>query len=131
MTAQPADAVSDMDAWEAMNSAYLAAGLAWTRGRLDADGGEPDAGRWWETGQEAEPAAALELLGDRLGLSRFERLVLMLAAATELDPTIAARCAAANGNPVAVYPTLALALRCSPEPPGTWCPHCGRSGTGG
>jgi ATPase family associated with various cellular activities (AAA) len=118
VTAQPADAVSDMGAWEAMNSAYLAAGLAWTRERLGAGGGDPDAGRWWETGQEAEPAAALELLGDRLGLSRFERLVLMLAAATELDPTIAARCAEANGNPLAVYPTLALALAVLPG--ATW-----------
>ncbi|MGO8882627.1 MAG: ATP-binding protein [Streptosporangiaceae bacterium] len=118
MTAQPADAVSEMDAWEAMNSAYLAAGLAWTRERLGAAGDPGAAERWWETGQEAEPAAALELLGDRLGLSRFERLVLMLAAATELDPTIAARCAEANGNPLAVYPTLALALAVLPG--ATW-----------
>jgi len=118
VTAQPADAVSEMDAWEAMNSAYLAAGLAWTRERLGAAGDPGAAERWWETGQEAEPAAALELLGDRLGLSRFERLVLMLAAATELDPTIAARCAEANGNPLAVYPTLALALAVLPG--ATW-----------
>ena len=62
----------------------------------------------------AEPPAALELLGDRLGLSRFERLVLMLAAATELDPGIAARCAEANGDPRAAYPTLALALMMLP-----------------
>jgi hypothetical protein len=42
----------------------------------------------------------------------------MLAAATELDPTIAARCAEANGNPLAVYPTLALALAVLPG--ATW-----------
>ena len=69
-------------------------------------------------GAQAEPAAALELLGDRLGLSRFERLVLMLAAATELDPSIASRCAKANGNPLAAYPTLALALAMLPG--ATW-----------
>ena len=56
----------------------------------------------------------------------------MLAAATELDPSIAARCAEANGNPLAAYPTLALALAVLPGgQPGTWCPRSGRSGTGG
>src|SRR5271166_455607 len=63
-----------------MNGAYLAAGLAWTRERLGA-GGDRDGARWWEAGEQATPAAALELLGDRLGLSRFERLVLALALA--------------------------------------------------
>jgi hypothetical protein len=115
MTGQPVDTVGELTDWEAMNSTYLAAGLAWTRERLG--GGDPDA-RWWEAGVAAEPAAALELLGDRLGLSRFERLVLMLAAATELDPSIAARCAEANGNPLAAYPTLALALAVLPG--ATW-----------
>src|SRR5271166_3586626 len=100
-----------------MNGAYLAAGLAWTRERLGA-GGDRDGARWWEAGEQATPAAALELLGDRLGLSRLERLVLMLAAATELDPGIAARCAEANGNPLAAYPTLALALALLPG--ATW-----------
>ncbi len=118
MTAQPTDVVGDVDDWEAMNSAYLAAGLAWTRERLGAGREDQDPTPWWEAGAEAEPAAALELLGDRLGLSRFERLVLMLAAATELDPSIAARCAEANGNPLAGYPTLALALAVLPG--ATW-----------
>jgi len=118
MTAQPADVISDVGDWEAMNSSYLAAGLAWTRERLGAGRGDPDGVRWWEAGAEAEPPAALELLGDQLGLSRFERLVLMLAAATELDPGIAAHCAEANGNPLAAYPTLALALTVLPE--ATW-----------
>ena len=33
-----------LDDWEAMNGAYLAAGLAWTRERLGAADGDPDAG---------------------------------------------------------------------------------------
>ena len=114
VTAQPADAVSDVTAWEAMNGAYLAAGLAWTRERLSADCGDPDGIPWWQAGAQADPPAALEMLGERLGLSRFERLVLLLAAATELDPGIATRCAEANGNPAAAYPTLALALSVLP-----------------
>lgn len=115
MTAQPVDHVSDTTGWEAMNSAYLSAGLVWIRDRLSGTDDGAHVARWWEVGAQAHPAAALELLGDRLGLSRFERLVLMLAAATELDPTIAARCAEANGNSRAAYPTLALALTVLPE----------------
>jgi hypothetical protein len=115
MTAQQADHVSDATGWEAMNSAYLSAGLAWIRDRLSGSEDTSPAAQWWEVGAQAQPAAALEMLGDRLGLSRFERLVLMLAAATELDPSMAGRCAEANGNPRAAYPTLALALTVLPE----------------
>jgi len=114
MTAQQVDHLSDATDWETMNSAYLSAGLAWIRDRLSGSNDAPHAEQWWEVGVEAQPAAALESLGDRLGLSRFERFVLMLAAATELDPSIAARCAEANGNPRAPYPTLALALTVLP-----------------
>ena len=117
MKAREADVAGDVD-WETINGAYLAAGLAWTRERLGADGDDRDVTPWWEPGAQAEPAAALELLGDRLGLSRFERLVLLLAAATELDPSIASRCAKASGNPMAAYPTLALALATLPG--ATW-----------
>ena len=109
--------------WEPRNGAYLAAGLEWLRGRLSgdrADGpGEPADDAWWEgfaTGAEAGPPPALELLGDRLGLSRFERLTLLLCAAVEFDPGMAARCAAAAGQAGAGQPTFALALSILPEP---------------
>jgi hypothetical protein len=115
VTAQAADVVSDVTVWEAMNGAYLEAGLAWTREQLSADRRDPAGPPWWEAGARADSPAALEMLGERLGLSRFERLVLLLAAATELDPGIATRCAEANGNPAAAYPTLALALSVLPE----------------
>jgi ATPase family associated with various cellular activities (AAA)/Winged helix domain, variant len=115
MTAQQLGHLSDATDWEAVNSAYLSAGLAWIRDRLSGADDAAHVTKWWEVEAHAQPAPALELLGDRLGLSRFERLVLMLAAATELDPSIAARCAEANGNPRASYPTLALALTVLPE----------------
>jgi hypothetical protein len=114
MTAPPAELASDVTDWEAMNGAYLAAGLDWTRERLNGDRGDPGGAPWWEAGADPEPPAALELLGDRFGLSRFERLALLLAAAMELDPGAAARCAEANGNPLAAYPTLGLALTVLP-----------------
>ena len=104
--------------WETANSAYLSRGLAWMRERLAPDAGDPGAAeRWWEDWEDSSVPPALELLGDRLGMSRFERLVLLLVAATELDPSTASRCAqlSADGRP---YPTLALALGVLPEP--TW-----------
>jgi hypothetical protein len=50
------------------------------------------------------------LLGQRLGLSRFERDVLLLCAALELDTRTAALCARAQDDPSRPYPTFALAL---------------------
>jgi ATPase family associated with various cellular activities (AAA)/Winged helix domain, variant len=100
--------------WEAENGAYLAAGLEWLRGRLGLDAGptrEPFwAGPRWSS---APTRPALELLGDRFAMSRFERLVLLLACAPELDPDFLGRIAAAGRG---AYPTLALALDALPEP---------------
>jgi hypothetical protein len=101
--------------WEERNNGYLAAGLRWLSARL-ADGTEnstedQDGGNWWAGFAATEPGdarPALELLGDRLGLSRFERLTLLLCAAMEFDPAMAARCAPG--------PTFALALSTLPEP---------------
>jgi hypothetical protein len=117
--------------WESRNAAYLAAGLEWLRGRLAADragdpgdpGDQPGA-PWWQgsaASLAAGPPPALELIGDRLGLSRFERLVLLLCAAMEFDPAMAARCAAAagqagTGQAGTGQPTFALALSILPGP---------------
>ncbi|MGG7571910.1 ATP-binding protein [Streptomyces sirii] len=54
--------------------------------------------------------AALEALTSCFGLSDFERDIVLLAAAAELDPTTAPRCAAASGDPDRAYPTFSLAL---------------------
>jgi hypothetical protein len=61
-----------------------------------------------ETQDTAPPA--LIMLGRQLGLSRFEREVLLLCAAIELDPRIASLCALAQSDPARPYPTFALAL---------------------
>lgn len=61
------------------------------------------------------PPPALALLGDRLGLSRFERDLLLLCAAIELDTRLAARCARVQG-PEHAYPTFALAFALFDEP---------------
>jgi hypothetical protein len=102
-----------VEPWEAVNNAYLATGLAWLRTRLQPEAAESTDDAWWEHHDDEMPPA-LELLGERLGLTRFERLVLLLAAASEFDPSIGGRCAQAAENPSAPYPTLGLALATLP-----------------
>lgn len=63
-----------------------------------------------------EPAPALHILSDRFGLSRFERNLLLLCAALELDTSIATLCNLAQGSANRPYPTFALALALFDEP---------------
>ncbi|MFI0711908.1 ATP-binding protein [Streptomyces inhibens] len=58
----------------------------------------------------------LNALTTCFGLSPFEREIVLLAAAAELDPTADARCAAASGDPTRTYPTFSLALAALGEP---------------
>jgi hypothetical protein len=66
--------------------------------------------------EEHEPPPALVLLARRLGLSRFDREVLLLTAAMELDTRIADLCGRAQGSGSRAYPTFALALALLDEP---------------
>jgi hypothetical protein len=59
---------------------------------------------------QTNPPPALLLLSQRLGLSQFEREILLLCAAMELDVGIGALCARAQGDPNRPYPTFALAM---------------------
>jgi ATPase family associated with various cellular activities (AAA) len=61
---------------------------------------------------------ALVELADRLGMTPFERDLVLLCAAVELDPSAAARCARAQGDAALAFPTFALALSILPDP--TW-----------
>lgn len=63
-----------------------------------------------EAAAEIDPPPALILLAQRFGLSDFERDTLLLCAAMELDPGLAALCARAQGSPTRNYPTFGLAL---------------------
>jgi hypothetical protein len=63
-----------------------------------------------EAESQIESPPALVVLCKRLGLSRFERDVLLLCIALELDTRIAALCARAQDDPNKPYPTFALAL---------------------
>jgi hypothetical protein len=69
-----------------------------------------------EAAGEIDPPPALTLLAQRLGLSRFERDILLLCAGLELDTRIAFLCARAQDDPARPYPTFALALALFDEP---------------
>jgi len=60
--------------------------------------------------ESQEPPPALVMLSKRLGLSQFEREVLLLCVAMELDTRVAALCARAQDDANRPYPTFALAL---------------------
>jgi len=59
---------------------------------------------------EGEPPPALLILERQLGLSGFEREILLMCVAAELDTGIGAAFAAAQGNSQRTYPTFALAM---------------------
>jgi hypothetical protein len=87
-----------------------------TGGRASGPGGVADAGHGGDstvgtaTPHTGAGVAPLDALVACFGLTAFERDVVLLAAAPELDPTAGARCAAASGDPERTYPTFSLAL---------------------
>jgi hypothetical protein len=66
--------------------------------------------------EAATPPPAMMRLERNFGLSRFEREILLLCAAVELDTRVASFCARAQDNPQRPYPTFALAMALFDEP---------------
>ena len=66
--------------------------------------------------EDHQPPPASSILGARFGLSLFERQVLLLCAAVELDTRVAGLCACAQGDPSRTYPTFALAMALFDDP---------------
>lgn len=120
--------------WHLKNNQYLTAALKWLRLRLvwlaaSATGSVEDsrqdlslreeieqAKREMEAAASGELPPALILLSRLLGLSEFERWVLLLCAAMEFDTGIAKLCAEAQDHPNRAYPTFALAMACFDHP---------------
>jgi hypothetical protein len=115
--------MSTPDSWQARNSEYLAAALAWLRLKLadavrrargtpsaDDESAAIAAARLrLDLAVSVEPPPALELLARSLAMSDFERDLLLLCVAMELDTRTVTLCAAAQGE-ARPYPTYALAL---------------------
>ncbi|MFG2882703.1 ATP-binding protein [Streptomyces sp. NPDC048297] len=97
----------------------LTAGIRRVLARVDAHaarvtdqgtGGAPATGPDTAVVPAPETAAPLDALVTCFGLTPFERDLVLLTAADELDPTTGARCAAATGAPQRAHPTFSLAL---------------------
>ncbi len=105
------------DTWSELNRTALDAEVARVRTALEAHRDRravapPPAG---PPGQSADPPA-VETLVTLFGLTSFERDVLALCAAVELDPDVPPLCAAVHGDERRPYPTFGLALAVFPEP---------------
>jgi predicted nucleic acid-binding protein len=103
--------------WTEANREYLVAEFAWLKHRLDLATGarvETQAVRpnW------CDPATlpAIDRLAELVGLSEFERDVLLLCAGVEMDSELAARCAEVHGHPQRAAVTFGLAMAVLPEP---------------
>jgi hypothetical protein len=66
--------------------------------------------------EEIDPPPALVIAAQRFHLSRFERDVLLLCAAMELDTRIASLCARVHGDANKAHPTFALAMSVFDDP---------------
>lgn len=114
--------------WPEANQRYLMAALAVVREALERHAAKSkDSLKSREPDTSAEQALkeaasimpsppALETLCQVLGLSPFERSVLLLCAAVEFDSSFAALCAAAQDDQLRAFPTFSLALSALPDP---------------
>ncbi|MEA2569391.1 MAG: hypothetical protein QOI24_1392 [Acidobacteriota bacterium] len=100
--------------WLDANQRHLAGAMAEVRGWLEAKlRGEVASPA--ESSRDDTTTFALEHVATMFGLSSFERRLLMLCAAIELDSGIASLCASLQGDPSRVQPTFSLALAVLPD----------------
>jgi hypothetical protein len=101
------------------NDDYLAAAMTWLRSLLDAEASgdtRTQAAEAINIATAVTPTPLFVQLTERLGLNAFERNVLLLAVAMELDTRIPTLCAQAQHDPSKPYPTFALAFAIFDEP---------------
>jgi hypothetical protein len=83
------------------------------REQIDGGGGSADAGG---DEQGTDRLSPVGVVADVFGLSAFERDLLLLCAAVELDSEVPGLCASAHGDPTRPYVTFGLALASLPDP---------------
>jgi len=106
--------------WHSSNDAFLANWLTSLRQRferlLSQGQPSPSLSPAIQAVPDREYMPAAEILRARLGLSAFERDVLLLCAAMELDASVPGMCGLAQGDACRTYPTFALAMQLFDEP---------------
>jgi len=130
--------MNDQAAWMDNNDKYLAATVVWIHFRLEQlsystegkNQPSPNNEKIELARQEMinlenyDPSPALILLSNALGLSEFDRHILALCTAMELNTRTADLCAKAQNNANKPYPTFALAFALFDDPDwGALSPH--------
>ena len=127
MRARTDKKVDNADETEAA-AQFLPAALSWLRLLLERQSDLEESGKERREAQIAcacaemaatqcaDPPPPLVHLGAALGLSPFERNILLLCCGLEMDTRIAPLCALAQGDPGRPYPTFALAMALFPDP---------------
>jgi hypothetical protein len=95
------------------NQAFLEAAVRWIRAALEAGTASAPAARQARTALDdaiASQRVPFATLAERLELSPFERDLLLLTAAVEIDTAIPSLMAVAQGDPSRRYPSFALAM---------------------
>jgi AAA+ superfamily predicted ATPase len=114
----------ESNTWEGKNQEYLVSCIGQVKAMLksyiekessDAYAQTTTTTQQFPPWEHAELKPAIEYVCETFGLSSFERLVLILCAAIELDSEVSMLCAKAQGNPSAEYPTFSLALAAFPS----------------
>jgi hypothetical protein len=101
--------------WAGKNQKYLLACMEQVKGFLCAPPrtqAKPQPAPLWDH----EQLPAVECLCRTFGLSDFEKMVLLLCAAEELDSEVPKLCAQIHGNPASAYPSFSIALSAFPDP---------------
>ena len=98
--------------WHDLNQADLSAAISEVKSRLLAC-----LGRQAKAQEITRPAvvSAVDSLCQAFALSQFERDILLLCAAVELDSQVAGLCAEAHGDPHRPWPSFGLALATLPD----------------
>jgi SpoVK/Ycf46/Vps4 family AAA+-type ATPase len=104
----------DSKDWVESNQKYLAACVASIKSQLKEKINPAENTGLTEVSKlpiwTLETPAAIDSLCGLFGLSQFEKSILLLCAAVELDSETAQLCASANGNSSSPYPTFGLAM---------------------
>jgi AAA+ superfamily predicted ATPase len=104
------------ESWTLKNQQYLLTCMEQTKAFLKGHPSKSDHKLEPEPFWDGEPLPAIEHVCQTFSLSSFERRVLLLCAAEELDSEVSGLCAVAHGNQNASYPTFSIALAAFPDP---------------
>ncbi len=101
--------------WTAANQRLLSAEFARIKARLRGEDEAATLARLEQCREELDQPAAIDQLVERFGLSGFERDILLLAAAVEMDSEFGALCAGASPGGQRPWATFGLALAVLPD----------------